>query len=121
MSDPKPPAIADELLERGIRFLDGPVNRRLERVLKSRWLLAPLGLSVTLSARATLAWRERALRALWARRPLPPELGVPFEAEMPASPRPGTHNHTPKADLQAARVDASTSPRTSREVPHGTV
>lgn len=74
MNRPSSKPIAEEMLERGIRYLEGPLNRRLERILKKRWLLAPVGLSVTLSARATLAWREREIRALWTQRQLPAEL-----------------------------------------------
>ena len=37
--------LPEELLDRGIGVLEGPVNRVVERVLKSRLVLVPVGLT----------------------------------------------------------------------------
>ncbi len=52
MSEHKPrPPIPDELLDRGIGLLEGPLNRAAERVLGSTLVLAPLALTMTTSMR----------------------------------------------------------------------
>jgi hypothetical protein len=38
--------LAEELLDRGVALLEGPLNRVVERVLKSRVVLVPVGLSL---------------------------------------------------------------------------
>lgn len=58
MSEAKPkPPIHDELLDRGIGLLEGPVNRLAERVLSSTVVLAPLSLSMTLAMRGVTLLR----------------------------------------------------------------
>jgi hypothetical protein len=39
-------AMAEELLDRSVALLEGPVNRILERALRSRIVLLPLGVSL---------------------------------------------------------------------------
>ena len=52
MSEAKPkPPIHDELLDRSISLLEGPVNRVAERLLSSTVVLAPLSLSMTVAMR----------------------------------------------------------------------
>lgn len=43
--------LPEELLDRGISALEGPVNRVIERVLKSRVVLFPVGLSFKITTR----------------------------------------------------------------------
>lgn len=58
MNDAKPkPPLPDELLDRGIGLLEGPVNRVAERVLSSTIVLAPLSLSMTLMMRGVALLR----------------------------------------------------------------
>ena len=52
MSKKKPAAnkpLPEEALDKMIDALDGPLNGAAEKVLKNRLVLAPLGLSMTLS------------------------------------------------------------------------
>ncbi len=49
-----PQPLPEELLDRGIGVLEGPVNRVVERVLKSKIVLLPLGLSMKITT-TTLA------------------------------------------------------------------
>lgn len=64
MSQRQPPRPApdkplpEEALDRFIGAVDGPVNRVLERAMKSRVLLAPMGLAMTASFTALKAWRD---------------------------------------------------------------
>lgn len=58
-------SIPEELFDRTVAYLDGPVNARAERVMKSRLVLAPIGLSLTVGSRVALAMRERSVRSLW--------------------------------------------------------
>lgn len=52
MSEHKPrPPIPDELLDKGIGLLEGPLNRAAERVLGSTLVLAPLAFTMTMSMR----------------------------------------------------------------------
>ena len=52
MSEHKPrPPIPDELLDKGIGLLEGPLNRAAERVLGSTLVLAPRALTMTTSMR----------------------------------------------------------------------
>lgn len=44
--------LSEELLDRGIDLLEGPLNRVLERVLKSRVVLLPIGFSVMVTTKA---------------------------------------------------------------------
>ena len=44
--------LAEELLDRGISVLEGPLNRVVERVLKSRLVLVPAGVSLKLALKA---------------------------------------------------------------------
>lgn len=68
MSTRPPPSLQEEALEKLIEYVDGPMNRRAERVLKSRLLLVPAGLCLTLAFRSMVALRDRDLRALLGRR-----------------------------------------------------
>jgi hypothetical protein len=43
--------LPEELLDRGIAILEGPLNRVMERVLKSRLVLWPVGLSFKVTTR----------------------------------------------------------------------
>jgi len=54
-----PPSIPEEALDRFISYLEGPMNVRAERFLKSKLVLAPLALSMTVGIRAALAIRDR--------------------------------------------------------------
>lgn len=64
MSDPKPkPPIPDELLDRGIGLLEGPINRAAERVLGSTLVLAPLSLAMTTTMRVLAMVRGTNARA----------------------------------------------------------
>ncbi len=58
-------SIPEEIFDRTVAYLDGPVNARAERVMKSRLALAPIGLSLTVGSRVALAMRERSVRSLW--------------------------------------------------------
>ncbi len=44
-----PKDLPEEAFDRMIGVLDGPLNRVLEKVMKNKIVLAPLGLSMTLS------------------------------------------------------------------------
>jgi hypothetical protein len=44
--------LGEELLDRGVGLLEGPLNRVVERVLKSRVVLVPVGLSLKLTLKA---------------------------------------------------------------------
>ncbi len=63
----KSKSIPEELFDRTVTYLDGPVNARAERLMKSRVVLAPIGLSLTVGSRMVLALRERSVRSLWRR------------------------------------------------------
>lgn len=65
MSKTPPRGLAEEALERAITLLDGPLNRALERTMKSRLVLAPLGLTLSACARGAVALRRRDPRVLW--------------------------------------------------------
>lgn len=54
-----PPSLPEEALDRFITYLEGPMNARLERVMKSKVFLAPLALSMTVTCRTMLAVRDR--------------------------------------------------------------
>ena len=41
--------LGEELLDRGVGLLEGPLNRVVERVLKSRVVLVPVGVSLKLT------------------------------------------------------------------------
>ena len=43
--------LSEELLDRSIGLLEGPLNSVIERVLKSRLVLLPVGLGVTIAAK----------------------------------------------------------------------
>jgi hypothetical protein len=47
-----PKDLPEEAFDRMIGVLDGPLNKGLEKVMKNRVVLAPLGLSMTLSMKA---------------------------------------------------------------------
>ncbi len=47
-----PKDLPEEAFDRMIGVMDGPMNRVLEKVMKNRIVLAPLGLSMTLSMKA---------------------------------------------------------------------
>lgn len=68
MSNTKTRPLAEEALERAIQVLDGPMNERVERLMKSRLLLAPAGLFLTLTARSWIALRDMNPRALLGER-----------------------------------------------------
>jgi hypothetical protein len=53
--------LPEEAFDRMIGVLDGPLNRGLERVMKNRLVLAPLGLSMTLSMKAMAKVRRAVL------------------------------------------------------------
>jgi hypothetical protein len=61
-------SLPEEALEKVIAYVDGPLNRRAERLLKSRLLLAPAGLLLTLGFRSLVAARDGDLGALLGRR-----------------------------------------------------
>lgn len=42
-------SIQEELLDRSISFLEGPLNRSVERLLKSRLVLLPVGIAFKLT------------------------------------------------------------------------
>ena len=44
--------LGEELLDRGLGVLEGPLNRVVERVLKSRVVLVPVGLSLKVTLKA---------------------------------------------------------------------
>ncbi len=56
-----PKDLPEEAFDRMIGVLDGPLNRGLEKVMKSRIVLAPLGLSMTLSMKAMAKIRRAVL------------------------------------------------------------
>jgi hypothetical protein len=55
----EPPSLPEEALDKLITYLEGPMNERVERVLKSKLFLTPIALSLTLGARTALAIRDR--------------------------------------------------------------
>ena len=57
--------LPEELFEKMIGVLEGPLNDRMERVMKSKLFLAPLGLSWTLGCRSYLMLRDRKISRLW--------------------------------------------------------
>lgn len=62
----KPPVdrpLPEEAFDRFVSAVDGPVNRVVERAMKSRVLLAPAGLYMSLSMRALKAMRGAATGA----------------------------------------------------------
>ena len=61
-------SIPEEAFDKAVGILDGAVNRRVEKVMKSRLVLAPMALSLTVSCRLYLAVRDRRLSALLGRR-----------------------------------------------------
>jgi hypothetical protein len=44
--------LGEELLDRSVGLLEGPLNRVVERVMKSRLVLVPVGLSLKLALKA---------------------------------------------------------------------
>jgi hypothetical protein len=50
--------IPEEIFERVIQFVDGPMNRQAERLLKNKILLALTGAGLTLTARSIIAARD---------------------------------------------------------------
>lgn len=48
-------SIQEELLDRSISLLEGPLNRGLERVLKSRVVLLPVGLGFKITTKVLAA------------------------------------------------------------------
>lgn len=66
MSHKKDKPLPEEALDRFARYLEGSVNRRVERLMKSRILLAPAGLLLTATSRALVAWREQDPMALFS-------------------------------------------------------
>lgn len=60
-------SIPEELFDRAVRYIDGPMNARMEKLMKSRLLLAPVGIGVTLTCRAIIAVRDRRVGALFGR------------------------------------------------------
>lgn len=67
-TEDRPTPLAEEALERLIQYVEGPMNKRVERLLKSRLLLAPVGLGLTVSFRLFVAARDGDARALLPRR-----------------------------------------------------
>jgi len=65
----EPQPLPEELLDRGIGVLEGPVNRVLERLWKSRIVLLPIGLSVKITTKtiAVLLGRPKVERRRDAR------------------------------------------------------
>lgn len=61
--DPDP--IGEELYDRFASWLEGPVNDRTERLMKSRVLLAPLALGWTVWTRSFIALRDRKIGRLF--------------------------------------------------------
>lgn len=68
MSTRPPTSLPEETLERVIEYVDGPMNRRAERLLKSRLLLVPAAVCLTVTFRSLVALRDRDPRALLGRR-----------------------------------------------------
>lgn len=66
---PKPPApvrsLQEEALDRLAAYLEGPLNRRAERILQSKIVLTPLALGWTAWARSYLAVRDGKISRLW--------------------------------------------------------
>jgi hypothetical protein len=62
---PKVTSIQEETLDKVINYIDGPMNRRAERLLKSRWLLMPAGFAMTVGFRSYVAARDLDPRALF--------------------------------------------------------
>ncbi len=60
-------SIPEEFFDRAVRYIDGPMNARMEKLMKSRLLLAPVGIGVTLTCRAIIAVRDRRVSALFGR------------------------------------------------------
>jgi hypothetical protein len=54
-----PPSLPEEALDKFISYLEGPMNVRLERLLKSKLFLTPIAVSLTVGARTALAIRDR--------------------------------------------------------------
>jgi hypothetical protein len=44
--------LAEELLDRGVALLEGPLNRVVERALKSRLVLVPVGVGLKVALKA---------------------------------------------------------------------
>lgn len=65
-------SLQEEALEQIAAYLEGPLNRRAERLLKSKVVLTPLALGWTVWARSFLAVRDRKISRLW-RPPTPDE------------------------------------------------
>jgi hypothetical protein len=54
----------DAVLDKAVRYLEGPLNRRVERVMKSRLVLTPIGLGLSLWAYSSPATFWRSARRL---------------------------------------------------------
>ena len=63
MSQSPPPPIHDELLNKSIELLEGPVSSAAERLLSSTIVLAPLSFSLSLGLRALKLVRGAADRS----------------------------------------------------------
>jgi len=57
--------LPEELFDRAIGIVEGPVNRAAERVFKSKIVLAPMGLWWTATCRSILALRHRRPSVMW--------------------------------------------------------
>jgi hypothetical protein len=63
--EPHARPLPEETLDRVVSFLEGPVNRGAERVMKSRLFLTPLALGWTVYCRSYLALRDGKPSRLW--------------------------------------------------------
>jgi len=54
-------SIPEELFDHTVAYMEGKLNRRVERVMKSKLFLAPMGLSWTIFCRSYNAIRHRSL------------------------------------------------------------
>lgn len=67
--------IPEEMYERVCKYVEGPMNERVERLMRRRLLLAPAGLMLTLWGRSLIAMRTGDLKAL-VRKPTGKEGGA---------------------------------------------
>lgn len=68
MNAPEPDTITplpEEILDRWVNFLEGPVNRRAEKIMKSKLFLAPMGAGWTLWCRSILAVKHGKPQVMW--------------------------------------------------------
>ena len=67
---PLPTSYAEETFDKVVRLIEGPLNDRAERLMKSKLMLVPLGVGWTVWARSLLALRDGKPSRLWRRVPV---------------------------------------------------